>query len=536
MNLEELILHRRCIPLSPEALARWRGEPVIHRKTRMPYAALTVALCAPGLVNSQGATSMPSRPASLPAGSPPPASLPSASRPAAAASPMAVPAVNQLDCLIQPSQTVQVGTASAGVVQSVKAERGDYVRRGQVLVQMEAQVERAALAMAQEKATQAGEMVATRGASDLAQRELDRAADLLKENFVSRTFFDRQRAELEVANGRGQQAEERRRLAAREVQLATAQLAQRTVSSPIDGVVVERHVGPGEYVEQKPVMRIAQIDPLRVDVLVPAAVFGQVAVGSTVPVTPELLQRQPHKAVITGVDRVIDAASHTFRVRLELPNPGGRLPPGLRCKADMAAALGMAPSGKDLHEQLGASTPDAVVVARTASLKPARHVERVPAALPPVTATPRGPSDTAAASLQRPQRGEGALALQPLGVPLAAPDRGPAAAVAATATPQPAPMRAVQPPVQRQAPNEFLRFERQQMALIEAPVPALPTRLATHTHYDPPLSEAELELAAYRPRLRLAWPAAAPARQLASRARPAKHQGTQLAQLNPAAR
>ena len=57
-----------------------------------------------------------------------------------------------LDCLIQPSQTVQVGTATAGVIQSVRVERGDHVRKGQTVVQMDAQVERAALAVAREKA------------------------------------------------------------------------------------------------------------------------------------------------------------------------------------------------------------------------------------------------------------------------------------------------------------------------------------------------------------------------------------------------
>jgi membrane fusion protein, heavy metal efflux system len=288
-----------------------------------------------------------------------------------------------LDCLIQPSQTVQVGTASAGVVDSVRAERGDYVRKGQVLVQLQNSVERAALAMAREKADQLGEVRATRSASELAKAELKRAEDLVKENFVSRTYFDRQRAELEVASGRGQQAEERRRLATREVELASAQLAQRTVLAPVDGVVVERFISPGEYVEQKPVMRIAQVDPLRVDVLVPAVAFGQVAVGSKAQVTPEMLNRRALTATVSGVDRVIDAASHTFRVRLELANPGGKLPPGLRCKADLLTA-----DGKPLitKEAVGA----AAAVAPGQAPKAANTV--VPVAAPLPITTPAKPA------------------------------------------------------------------------------------------------------------------------------------------------
>ena len=89
------------------------------------------------------------------------------------------------------------------------------------------------------------------------------------------------------------------------MELAAAQLAQRTIRSPIDGVVVERYMSPGEFVDQKPVLRIAAIDPLRVDVLVPAAAFGQVQLGATGTVVPELLNRSEHQAVVKTVDRVI---------------------------------------------------------------------------------------------------------------------------------------------------------------------------------------------------------------------------------------
>jgi ribosome maturation factor RimP len=63
----------------------------------------------------------------------------------------------------------------------------------------------------------------------------------------------------------------------------------------------------------------------------------EIQVGGRAQVTPEMHGRQTHRAVVSGVDRVIDAASNTFRVRLELRNPDGKLPPGLRCKADLIA-------------------------------------------------------------------------------------------------------------------------------------------------------------------------------------------------------
>lgn len=100
-------------------------------------------------------------------------------------------------------------------------------------------------------------------------------------------------------------------------------------------MVVERYLSPGEFVDQKPILVLAELDPLRVDVLVPAAAFGQVAIGARARITTELAARGERMAVVRTVDRVIDAGSNTFRVRLELPNPGGTLPAGLRCKADL---------------------------------------------------------------------------------------------------------------------------------------------------------------------------------------------------------
>lgn len=250
------------------------------------------------------------------------------------------PAQSQaLDCMIQPDQVALVGSGVAGVVESIAVERGDKVTRGQVLAQLSANVERAALAVARERASQIGEAEVARSAQELARNELERASEMYAQNFVSKTFLEKQMAEARGAGGRAEQASERNRLAAREVTLAQAQLAQRTIRAPMAGVVVERLAAPGELIDQKPLLRLASIDTLRVDVLVPAAAFGQIEPGRKATVVPELFNHSTHTATVKTVDRVVDAASNTFRVRLELPNPTGSLPAGLRCKVDLALDL-----------------------------------------------------------------------------------------------------------------------------------------------------------------------------------------------------
>ncbi len=282
------------------------------------------------------------------------------------------PAQSQaLDCIIQPDQVALVGTSVPGVLESIAVERGDKVTRGQVLAQLSAKVERAALAVAVERASQIGEAEVARSAQELARNELDRASEMYSQNFVSKTFLEKQMAEARGAGGRTEQASERSRLAGREVALAQAQLAQRTIRAPMAGVVVERLAAPGELIDQKPLLRLASIDTLRVDVLVPAAAFGQIERGRKATVVPELFNQRTHTATVKTVDRVVDAASNTFRVRLELPNPTGALPAGLRCKIDLA--LNLAKPDRPTAESTPLKTPTSIDKATLATTAAPLH-------------------------------------------------------------------------------------------------------------------------------------------------------------------
>jgi multidrug efflux pump subunit AcrA (membrane-fusion protein) len=96
---------------------------------------------------------------------------------------------------------------------------------------------------------------------------------------------------------------------------------------------MERLLSPGEFVRGTPIVKLAQIHPLRVEVIAPVALLGKLSQGMTAEVLPESPVGGAHAAKVTVVDRVVDAASGTFGVRLEVPNPNYRLPAGLKCKA-----------------------------------------------------------------------------------------------------------------------------------------------------------------------------------------------------------
>jgi RND family efflux transporter MFP subunit len=249
-----------------------------------------------------------------------------------AAPPPAVP----LGCLIEPFSVSDVGSPVVGVIEAVHVERGDFVRAGQPLATLRADVERVSVTVAQGRAQGLGELRAAEANFELARQKMARAGDLAQQNFISSQALEQARAEALVAENRLVQAREQRDIYAREHELAQAQLGLRTIRSPSTGVIADRYLSVGERVEEKPMFRVAVVDPLRVEVVLPASLYPVVRKGLTMRVTPDFPGATPRLARVAVVDGVIEGASNTFRARLALANANRALPAGLRCKAEIA--------------------------------------------------------------------------------------------------------------------------------------------------------------------------------------------------------
>ncbi len=234
----------------------------------------------------------------------------------------------EYDGLIEPYEVVDIGAPAEGIVARVKVDRSNLVTKGQVLVELESSVERAALEKAAAMANFDGEMDLKQAQLAFAERVYKRLKRL---NAVSIHDKDQAATEVALTRYRLEKARENSTLAELELKKAQAVLARRSIRSPISGVVVERYVSPGEYVNSQPLLRVAQTDPLRVEVIVPARMFGRILPGMTATIVPELTGYGAQTAAVTIVDKVIDSASSTFGVRLELPNAELQMPSGLKC-------------------------------------------------------------------------------------------------------------------------------------------------------------------------------------------------------------
>lgn len=117
------------------------------------------------------------------------------------------------------------------------------------------------------------------------------------------------------------------------LEVAQAQLAIKTIKSPIDGIVIDRYAMIGESVEDRAIMKLAQVDPLRVELVAPTEYFGLIREGMQVKIRPERPANKEFNATVTIVDQLIDPASGSFSVRMALPNPDDRLIGGVNCVA-----------------------------------------------------------------------------------------------------------------------------------------------------------------------------------------------------------
>ncbi len=210
----------------------------------------------------------------------------------------------KFQCLVEPFVEVNLASGVPGILAEVLADRGDFVKKDQILARLKSAVEQAGYDLAQAR-------------EEFARRRVKRNEELYRKQMISIHEKDEMETEAQILKLELREAEEL--------------MERRNIRSPLNGVVVKRNLSPGEYVQDLPIFELAQIDPLRIEVVVPVRLYGKIRTGMTGKVEWEAPLRGVETATVTVVDPVVDAASGTIGIRLELPNPDHRLPAGTQC-------------------------------------------------------------------------------------------------------------------------------------------------------------------------------------------------------------
>jgi RND family efflux transporter MFP subunit len=244
----------------------------------------------------------------------------------------------EFDCVIEPRRVIELRAPLEGLIDRMNVDRGDTVRRGQELVVLDTSVDRASAAVLRHRAVMEGAVKSGESRLEFSSGKLVRLKNLEAQKYVSEQAREEASTEQRLAEAGLLDAQDNRKVAELELARQMEIIRLKTIRSPIDGVVVERMLHPGEFAEagvgRKPILKLAEIDTLHVEVLLPVEAFGRVTPGMEVEVLPEIPAGARYTARVRVIDRLVDAASGTFGVRLELNNPQRRMPAGIRCKAN----------------------------------------------------------------------------------------------------------------------------------------------------------------------------------------------------------
>lgn len=258
----------------------------------------------------------------------------------------------EFDCLIEPTQMVDIGSPVIGLLSKVNVRRGDRVTKGQVLAELESHAEQATTELARFKSEMSGPTRTAETKIEFFKKKFSRRKELSSEDLVSEQDRDDAESEMKLAEHELQLARENRQMARLEWQQQASLLNLRVIRSPLDGVVVGQFLYPGEIIEpsaqKKPILKLAQLDPLMVHVILPSAAFGKVKVGMEAEVVPETPSGGRYKGRVKIVDRLIDAASGTFGTFVEVPNSRLEIPAGAKCRAALPIAVEAAKESRPL--------------------------------------------------------------------------------------------------------------------------------------------------------------------------------------------
>jgi len=204
---------------------------------------------------------------------------------------------------LRSNESVMMRPEVAGRIAAIGFRDGQPVKRGQLLVQLDAALNEAEVAQA-------------RAELDLAKSNLKRTEDLARKNFVSGSAQETAASNVEV-------------LAAR-LKLTEARLAKMGILAPFDGVVGIRGVSIGDYVKDgADLVNIEDIGILKVDFRLPERYLPQLRSGQAVEVTADALPGGRYRGAVEAINPRIDANGRSLEVRARLSNADGRLRPGL---------------------------------------------------------------------------------------------------------------------------------------------------------------------------------------------------------------
>ena len=236
---------------------------------------------------------------------------------------VSMPLQYRVDGVVEARQQATLSAEVAGKIESVNFDVDDFVQKGEVILRIRDLDYRA-----QQQKARAALDEANANLLDT-QLEFRRSQDLRQQKLISQAVFDRASANLKAAKARQASAEA-------SLAQADEQLDRTVLRAPYSGVVVERHVEPGESVNPgQPIMTGYALGELRVKAQVPQSLIGGLRRYRSAQVVL-LEDGQALEVSKITIHPFANPKNHSFPVRLDLPTMENKLYPGMLVKVALS--------------------------------------------------------------------------------------------------------------------------------------------------------------------------------------------------------
>ena len=232
----------------------------------------------------------------------------------------------------EPIEKSVVASTENGVVQKVHVREGDQVSAGDQLSELNHGVLIQSKRQAVARARSTAKRDAAKSRFQLVMAQKQTLEGLIAEGHVNQYEVQQKTTEYNNAAAEYQEAEDELVMNRIEVDRIEAQIQERIIKSPIDGVVVKIHKQPGEHLStnEPEYATVVRIDKLKSKFYLKADVLNRTRIGESVDVYVGQ-ERRKLKATVAYVSPVIDPDSGTGRIEVEIDNPDQRLQSGTVC-------------------------------------------------------------------------------------------------------------------------------------------------------------------------------------------------------------
>jgi membrane fusion protein (multidrug efflux system) len=200
-------------------------------------------------------------------------------------------------------QGVDIAAEVPGTVNSIHFNSGQYIKKGETIVTLNADVEQATLKRYQ-------------ATLQLARHNYEREKTLFQKQVSTKATLDARDSELQIAEAN--------------VETTQAQIKQKTITAPFEGRLGIRHINQGQFIQPgTPLVTLQALDPLFVNFSLPEQHLADLALGQAITVSIDLGGEKKVNGKITAIDSKVDPNTRNVLIQATIPNEQYRLYPGM---------------------------------------------------------------------------------------------------------------------------------------------------------------------------------------------------------------